>query len=148
MSDKYICFKDWKVSSLDDVDLELKRGEEAELRANVIYCQDHPVAVVNSWEGRKHFANNYDGEGLQRGDITYAIVYSPRRIINSLGHVYRFSEEEQNIIREKYSDYLRSDHIDVILFGDKLFEERDIYKLRQFINEINIEIKNANEWEE
>jgi len=93
------------------------------------------ICFPTSENGRKYFAINEDGKGLERGALTYAIAYQQR----NAGNGFRFSDDEAKLIKENYSHFLRQD-ADVILFNDSFFEA-DVKELQALADALNIKIK-------
>lgn len=75
-----------------------------------------PICYDTSETAKRHFARNNDGRGLERGELTYAIAYAPRRA----GKGFRFTDEEQELLAKHWSHFLRED-VETILFNEDFF---------------------------
>lgn len=93
------------------------------------------VCCYTSENSKKHFAINDDGNGLERGALTYAIAYSNR----NAGYGFRFSEEEAKILVQDWSHFLRKD-LDVILFNDDFFVA-DLNELQKLADVLKIKVR-------
>ena len=78
------------------------------------------ICAVSSEDARMYFARNDDGRGLERGALTYAIAYSHREKVWPDKRVYRFSEDEIDMLKRQWKHWLRQD-VDTILFNDAFF---------------------------
>lgn len=135
---EYIAFRDYKGASITSKIEIIKKGEKFQLIAGRIATLDNPprsICLLDSHIAHEYFARNDDGNGMLRGAITYAIAFSERMIPSDIG-VFRFSEEEQEIIRNEYSRFLRDDS-DAILFNSDFFNA-DIDELAVMARELNI----------
>jgi hypothetical protein len=90
-----------------------------EEKDGVLYHDNRPICVARSLNGKKHFAINEDGQGLKRGELTYFIAYSNRQKEHSDGHIFRFSEEEIEMLIKDYPQWIRQ--TTPILFSDDFF---------------------------
>ena len=90
------------------------------------------VCFASSENGHMYFALNDDGMGLERGSLTYAIAYAPRKDMKG----YRFTEAERNLLTEKYNHWLRQD-ANTILFNNAFFAA-PVDELRELAKKLNI----------
>ena len=92
------------------------------------------AAVCTTWseDAYRHFARNDDGQGMRRGRLTWEIAYAKRRPNEENG--YRFTEEQQRILVEKYGRFLRSD-CDTIVFNKDFFNA-EIEELEEIKREV------------
>lgn len=98
------------------------------------------ICYPTSENAHKHFARNDDGNGLERGALTYAIAYGKRKPVNTNDRqIYRFSEEEIRLLETRWKHFLRDD-VDVILFNHEFFNA-DISELREMAKSLKIKIK-------
>lgn len=97
------------------------------------------ICAVHSEISKMYFARNDDGRGLERGALTWAIAYSPRQRKHKDGHVYRFSEDEIELLERHYSHWLRQD-VGTILFNDDFFDAQ-VPELKMLANALNIKTK-------
>lgn len=101
--------------------LNLPYGTELETAGDFIITKDgKPICYDTSEEAKRHFARNDDGRGLERGALTWAIAFSERRRKCANGGVYRFSDEEQELLSEKWPHFLRED-VETIIFNEDFF---------------------------
>ena len=89
-----------------------------------------PICYAASENAKMYFARNDDGNGLERGKLTYAIAYAPR---NSK---FRFTDAERRMLSRDWQRFLRSD-TDTILFNDDFFAA-DVGELRRLAGALNI----------
>ena len=99
----------------------ISRGKRLSREGDTLYYEGAPICVYRSEVARRHFAINYDGKGLVRGDLTHKIAYSDSRVeIN--GWNQRFNEKQKDILcSDKWNKFLNPEH-DVIIFTDEFFE--------------------------
>ena len=94
------------------------------------------VATPHSQIGREHIAINSDGRGLERGDLTHAILHAPHQ---GDGKGHRFTESEQEMLNTEYSHWLTPD-LDVILFNDA-FYHAPVEDLQELADRLHIRVK-------
>lgn len=126
----YICHERFSGKDMRGVEILIRRGDHLVKNGDLLYYKDEPVCVWRSLNGKKHFAVNTDGKGLERGELTHRLAYAPRD-----GGEYRFNVNEQKLIRKKYFKYLKPDAQDTILFNDDFFE-LDLQELRAFEDDL------------
>ncbi len=130
---EYICHKDFSGKCIAG-DVNLKRGTKAEMDSSTIFVKDLGIICLGtSYIANRHFAINEDGEGLKRGDLTYAIAYANR----DGGNGFRFSDDEQVMFLKEYPQFLKS--TDGILFNHSFFTA-DIPILEEIADRLNIHI--------
>jgi hypothetical protein len=128
----YITHHDYTGNSLSGI-VSFHRGDILNLVDNMLYHNGHQICVARSYNGKKHFARNDDGNGLERGDITHAIAYGERGKKGG-----RFTPEEIAMIER---DYPQFDHTanGVLLFSDEFFTA-DIETLRELAGKLDISV--------
>lgn len=134
----YVAFRRYKGQSTDEkkVQLNLKYGTEVfSTMGHIITFDGHVICRVKSQAGYEHFAVNHDGEGLERGKLTYAIAYAPRK--NGTG--FRFTDEEQALLRDKWNGFLM-DYSDALIFNSG-FYQAPLLLLRELANDLSIRKK-------
>ena len=131
---KYIVHKRFRGLAACNKTMNLPYGTELQLHGNFICNNGDPICYPSSDNAFKHFAINDDGNGLERGKITYAIAYATR----NKGVGSRFNEDEINLLNDKYSHFLKP-NLDYIVFNQRFFEA-DIEELRSMTKEFNIKI--------
>ena len=65
------------------------------------------MCSINSSDAYRYFARDDDGQGMERGRLTYAIAYAPRHPNKDNG--FRFTEAERDMLENEYGDWLRND---------------------------------------
>lgn len=93
-----------------------------------------PVCIERSQVAKEHAARNDDGCGLERGALTWAIAYAPRK--GDAG--FRFTEDEIRMLRGEYEHWLRP--YDVIMFNDDFFRA-GIEDLQELAKKLQIKIR-------
>lgn len=92
---KYITHHRFKELALCGSQLNIPYGTELEcVGETLITPEGKAVCYRRSESGKKHFARNDDGRGLERGRLTHALAYSNRKA----GNGFRFSKEEAEIL--------------------------------------------------
>lgn len=122
---QYVAYRKFTHKTLGGTMREFPRGAIVTERNGYLIMRDgEPICTTHSQNGRQFFAPNYDGNGLERGDIAYALTEASRK--NRVG--FRFNATEREELQAKWGKYLQSG--DVILFNDDLFTA-PIPELRQ-----------------
>lgn len=150
---EYITHHDFSGNSISG-EVSIKRGETLIFMGITLYYKERPVCVARSYNGTTHFSRNDDGNGLERGDITYAIAYGERNrtwteettVIDEDGTEHkeivemqgRFTPEEIAMIERDYPQFDR-DPAGVLLFTDEFFMA-DIETLRELASRLEIEV--------
>ena len=132
---KYITHHRFKNKGLCGKQLNLPYSTELTRRGDFLYCGDSKVCVYRSDNGKRHFAIDEDGRGLERGTLTYAIAFSNR----NLGKGYRFNEEERKLISTKYCHFIIPEH-EYIIFNDRFFEAA-VEELQEMANALKVKVK-------
>lgn len=115
-------------------EVNLRYGTELRETEGMICTLDgRALAFPSSENAHLYFAQNDDGRGLERGALTYAIAYAPR------GKGVRFTEEERNLICEKYKHWIRQD-CSMLLFNHDFFNA-DVDELQNLADKLKIKIK-------
>lgn len=111
-------------------------GTELQAANDFLFTRDgKAVCCCISEIAKRHFAQNDDGRGLERGKLTYAIAYRGRQAEGG----FRFSEKEIEILKDEWGRFLRK-NVDAILFNDKFFSaEPD--ELQKLADALNIKVK-------
>ena len=125
--------------------VELTRGTELTTVTNesgerfVAFPDGRLITRLYSYNYIEHFSRNNDGKGLERGDLVEAIAFSPRERKHSTGYVFRFSEDELDMLREKWANYLMP-YTDSLLFNNE-FYDAPVEDLRSIAEALNIQIR-------
>lgn len=137
---RYITHRRFKRLALCGKQLNLPYGTELETSGRSIITQDGKTVCYRTSENAKmHFARNDDGNGLERGKLTYAIAYSQRERHSADGRRQRFTDPEIEMLRRDWAYFLRPNK-DVILFNDDFFAA-EISELQKLANALHIKIR-------
>jgi len=100
------------------------------------------ICYSGSENAKQYFANNCDGNGLERGKLTYAIAYGKRKnmpvMSNGEPYGFRFTEDERKMLERDYSHWLRQD-VDTILFNDNFFNA-GVDELQKLVDKLKIKV--------
>ena len=119
--------------------LNIPYGTELDTAGDFIITPDGKAICFQTSENAKlHFACNDDGQGLERGALTWAIAYSERRRESKAG-IYRFSDEEREMLQRDWPHFLRED-CEFILFNEAFFAA-PIEELQKLADALNIKIR-------
>ena len=130
---EYIAHERYSGKDMNENEILIRRGDRLERKGDALFYKDKPVCIWRSLVGKKHFARNDDGLGLQRGALTYQIAYAKRG-----NGSQRFTDTEQELLRRDWGQYLKPLD-DVLLFNDEFFElPPDV--LKQIAAAVNIEV--------
>ena len=134
---EYITHTRFDGKDINGREILIRRGHKLERKGELLYYDERPVCVHRSLVGKQHFAINDDGLGLERGDLTYAIAYSPRvRHSDDGERQQRFTDAELETLNTKWVEYLKP-NVDMLLFNDKFFElSTDV--LKEIARDVNI----------
>lgn len=136
---EYICYKRYNKTAICEKKVNIPPGTKFNTSGQFIVTPDNQViCAITSFSAHNHFARNDDGQGLRRGQLVWSISSSPR--INKDNNGVRWSFDEQNLIREKYSHFLKQPYFDTILFNHD-FYNAEISELEEMAKDLNIEIQ-------
>lgn len=131
---KYLCHtKYYKVGACNE-EILVNLWENVESIGNFIAKGSKAICAVNSYDAFRYFARNDDGNGKQRGTLTYKIAFAPRHPNKNNG--YRFTEDEIEMLEKDYSKFLVKDS-DVILFNYDFFNA-DIEELEGLYKRLEV----------
>ena len=83
--------------------MNIPYGTEMETAGDfIITTEGKPICYATSEAAKMHFARNDDGQGLERGRLTWAIAYSQRVRTGQNGRQQRFTEEEIELLERKW----------------------------------------------
>lgn len=103
-SNQYVAFRKFNFKALCGDTYQIPRGTKVTSRdGQIIAPNGQPICNIHSERGQQFFAWDGDGQGLQRGDLTYAIAHAARP--HRVG--FRFNTTEQEELQEKYGDLLQ-----------------------------------------
>ena len=98
-----------------------------------------PICYATSEAAKMHFARNDDGQGLERGRLTWAIAYSQRVRTGPNGRQQRFTEEEIELLERKWAHFLRQD-VEVILFNEDFYAAA-VPELKELADALHIKVR-------
>lgn len=138
---QYITHHRFKQKAACEKVLNIPYGTKLETIGSFIATPDgEGICFTTSESAHKHFARNDDGNGLERGALTYAIAYGKHKKPKADGNgAYRFSGEEIEMLARDWKHFLRDD-VDVILFNHEFFNA-DVSELRKLADALKIKIK-------
>ena len=91
---KYITHNRFKKLAACGEAVNIPYGTEMETAGDfIITTEGKPICYATSEAAKMHFARNDDGQGLERGKLTWAIAYSQRVRTGPNGRQQRFTEE-------------------------------------------------------
>lgn len=154
----YIVYRRFREKALCGDSINLPYGTELKADGNLILTPDgKPLCYATSFNAHKHFAINNDGRGLERGAITYAIAYAPRKrmfkpqkaetLTDKIANLTeyrkhkgsgRFTNEECEILERDWKKFLKP-NLDVILFSHDFFTA-DIEELQKLADVLKIKV--------
>lgn len=136
---QYITFRKFSTITMAGEKREYPRGCEFYERDGMIITRDgEPIVNIHSQNAREYFAYDGDRNGLERGDLTYAIVTDTRE--DRRGEGFRLREYERNELLEKFPQYVQFGG--GFLFTDA-FYHAPIADLRAIADYMNIKFKNV-----
>lgn len=127
----YITHRRYRGPDAAGVSQNIRRGTRLSVLGDFIATPEgRGICFTTSETSHKYFARNDDGRGLERGALTYAIAYGDRARSWKDGGVYRFSEEEAEMLKRSWGYWLRQD-VDTILFNHDFFaaQPEDLQRL-------------------
>lgn len=144
MNMQYVCHTPYSGKTMVGTPIDIKKGDILERINNVLVYKNIPVCIYRSLAGKMHFSNNTDGNGLERGALTYALAYADRfrQSSDERKSQQRFTDDEIEILETKWYNYLKP-NCDVLLFNDNLFEEY-VDKLKEIAKSVNIHLEETN----
>lgn len=130
---EYIVHRRFKKLSMRAKRVNIPYGTAAYTIGDIIHITGgEPICYTTSENAKLHFARNDDGNGLERGKLTYAIAYAPRKGDGK----FRFTGAERRMLARDWGKFLRTD-TNMLLFNDDFFGA-DINELRTLAAALNI----------
>ena len=137
---KYITHNRFKQLAACGEALNIPYGTELETVGNFIVSPEGKLICCTTSENAKiHFARNDDGQGLERGKLTWAIAYSRRVRPGPNGRQQRFTEQEIRLLETRWAHFLRQD-VEVILFNEEFFAAA-VGELQQLADALHIRVR-------
>lgn len=119
---------------------EFKKGTIAYLNpiSQLIYIDTTPICHIDSFIADHFFCRDNDGLGELRHKLTYAIAFSKRQRIHRDGTVSRLTEEETDILKNKWFHFIKETD-EVLLFNSNFFNA-EIDDLKRLANDLHIKV--------
>ena len=117
----YICHRRYKKEGASGKEHLIRRKTNLESIGKFIAIGAEAICSTTSADAFQYFARNDDGNGLERGRLTYEIAYAPRHPNKDNG--FRFTEGEREMLVDEYRRFLRQD-VDTIIFNFDFFIAR------------------------
>lgn len=130
----YITHKRFKEKGMSTKNYNIPYATELQTKNQIIYYNNEPICYVTSENGHKFFSRNDDGQGLERGRLTYAIAYGDRKANKNDG--FRFTPEERDMLVTDYSHFL-VDNTEWILFNHNFFNA-DVEELTELAKKLGV----------
>ena len=120
---EYIVHHRCRETSATGERLNLPYGTRLETIGDFIATPEGKALCFTTSElAHRYLARNDDGQGLERGKLTWAIAYSQRERRSDDGHRrQRFTDAEIDMLERYWSRYLVPD-IETILFNHAFFQ--------------------------
>lgn len=138
---KYITHHRFKGIAACGEHMNIPYGTELDTAGDCIITPEGKAVCFKTSENAKlHFSRNDDGRGLERGALTWAIAYSERRRESRSGMgIYRFSDEEREMLEKDWPHFLRED-CDFILFNERFFAA-PVEELQKLAEALHIKVR-------
>ena len=135
---KYIVFRDYKGKTSSSAIVDLPVGSQFDTIGFFIAKDNAAICRLDSQVANMYFANNDDGNGLERGKLTYYIAYEyPYSSVN------RFADNDKlNFVNQKAIDFIQQNYPhflkdpNALLFNQDFFNA-DIQTLRTIADELD-----------
>jgi len=131
---EYICHKRYKKRGASGKAYLFRRGKKLETVGRFICTGPEAVCAIRSEDAFRHFARNDDGNGFERGKLTFAIAYAKRQPNKENG--FRFTEQEVDMLETEYPHFLRRD-VDTLIFNEDFFNA-DIGELKELYQKLEV----------
>lgn len=134
---KYILYRRYKGKAVTGKEVNIPATTKLDCTDGVIIYNNEPLCFNTSQIAHEYIARNDDGNGLERGMLTYEIAFSNRkRFSNDKTRQQRFTDEEIELLSTKWQKYLNPD-VDVILFNQAFFDG-NILELREMAKDLHM----------
>ena len=138
----YICTKTYDGNTEAGHHAHINVGEILLCIAGRIARHNASVCLVTSYVAHQYFAINDDGRGMERGYLTYEIAFAPREREHDDGYIYRFSQDELDMLCAEYPHWLKQQA--PLLFNHDFFQA-DVEELKELAARLGITIKKGDE---
>lgn len=121
---KWIVYKDFGRKTFSGY-VSAKRGDLVDEKGGAIFLRNHLLCVARSEFSKKHMAPDYDGRGMERGDITSYLAFGPplsriqKTILRTDLSCRRFIEGNPEVILFNDS-FFRAPMLDLYMICSKL----------------------------
>ena len=120
---KFIVFRDYKGITVSGDFVDLPVGSEFDTIGFFVAKDNAAICRLGSQVANMYFALNDDGNGLERGQLTYHIAYE-----------LQLSDSQADFIRSNYPHFLKDS--DALLFNQDFFNA-DIDTLQTIADELD-----------
>jgi len=134
----YICTRTYHGNTEAGHRAHIRVGERLSCIAGRIARHNASVCIVTSYVAHQYFACDDDGRGMERGALTYAIAFEPREREHDDGYIYRFSQDELDMLCAEYPQWLKQQA--PLLFNHDFFQA-DVDELRKLAERLGIKVK-------
>ncbi len=134
----YICHHQYHGNTESGAHVHIKQGEVLDCIAGRIAHHNASVCLTTSYVAHQHFAVNDDGKGMERGYLTYEIAFAPREREHDDGYIYRFSQDELDMLCKDYPHWLKQQ---VPLLFNHAFFQAPVEELRELAERLDIKVK-------
>lgn len=134
----YICHHTYTGNTEAGHHAHIQVGERLPCIAGRIARHNASVCLVTSYVAHQYFAINDDGRGMERGYLTYEIAFAPREREHDDGYVYRFSQDELDMLCRDYPHWLKQQA--PLLFNHAFFQA-PVEELRELAERLDIKVK-------
>lgn len=133
----YITHKRFKQKGISGKTYNLPYGTRLRALNGYLIFNNEPICALTSENAHIYFSRNDDGQGLERGRLTYAIAYANRK--PNKDNSFRFTEEERDLLYTEYPHFLIDDN-EWLLFNHDFFNA-DVNELKELAKKLHIKIK-------
>ncbi len=135
---QYICTKRFDGIAETGKIVHIRQGEVLDCIAGRIARHNASVCLTTSYVAHQHFAVNDDERGMERGLLTYAIAFEHREREHDDGYIYRFSQDELDMLCAEYPQWLKQQA--PLLFNHEFFQA-PVEELRELAERLDIKVK-------
>lgn len=133
----YITHRRFRGKALSGKEVNIPAMTKLDGEDGLILYNNEPLCFDTSQVAHKYITRNDDGNGMERGMLTYEIAFSNRkRFSNDKTRRQRFTDEEIELLSTKWQKYLNPD-VDVILFNQAFFDG-NIGELREMAKDLHM----------
>lgn len=128
-SSRYIAFKRVRINGISG-QVNIPYGTEVEVIGSLLTLDGKPLCAVTSQNAYDYFATNHDGNGLERGKLTVAII--TRLAKRDKNYQTRWDAVWEDRLSQKYR---RSDHEDHWLWNYDFYHAplADLYHIARLV---------------